>query len=194
MRLESNFLTCSFICHSCLDQTFSALVVARPINHYDAHMAITKTSFGQTPAGMAVDLFTLTNDRGGCAKIASYGATLTQLHMPDRHGDSGNVVLGFDFARLPSANTPYFGCTVGRFANRIGNAGFTLDGVTYKHPANDGPHTLHGGTPGFDRAVWQAWPPTKLPMAPSEIISLPLGPDLDQGFPATSGSTPVPTP
>ncbi len=131
-------------------------------------MAITKTSFGHThsPARPSI-YFTLTNDRGGGAKIASYGATLTQLHMPDRHGDSGNVVLGFDSLDGYLGKHPYFGCTVGRFANRIANRGLFVGWRSpTQHPANNGPHTLHGGTPGFDRAHLDRPPPPKPPMAP----------------------------
>jgi aldose 1-epimerase len=101
--------------------------------------------------------------------------------MPDRHGRHGNVVLGFDSLKPYLSKHPYLGATIGRVANRIAHAAFTLDGTTYQLPANDGPHTLHGGAVGFDRAVWQSQQ-IDSPDGPAVKFSH-LSPDQDQGFP-----------
>jgi aldose 1-epimerase len=111
----------------------------------------------------------------------TYGATLTDLLVPDRDGLQADVVLGFDqFARYP-VDSPYFGCTVGRVANRISGARFGLDGADYRLAANDGPNHLHGGQVGFDKAVWRAEAAAE---AGSQVLRLvhrsPAG---DEGYP-----------
>jgi aldose 1-epimerase len=144
-------------------------------------MSVTKSTFGHTPAGQAVDLFTLVNSRGSTAKVTTYGALLTELHVPDRHGRHGNVVLGFHSLPPYLDKHPYLGATIGRVANRIAKASFSLDGVTYNLPANNGPNTLHGGTVGFDRAVWNA---QIIESADGPAVRFThASPDMDQGFP-----------
>jgi aldose 1-epimerase len=96
-------------------------------------------------------LYTLRNARGMEARITSYGAILTALRVPDRHGVLADVVLGFDRLDDYRAGHPYLGAVVGRVANRIAGARFTLDGVDYALVANDGPNHLHGD---FDKVVW----------------------------------------
>src|SRR6202044_546973 len=90
------------------------------------------------------------------ARIMTYGATLVSMSVPDKKGVMANVILGFDNLADYEAKSPYFGATVGRYANRIAKASFDLDGKTYKLAANNGPNTLHGGLKGFDKMVWQA--------------------------------------
>jgi len=119
-------------------------------------MSITKQSFGQTQDGEEVDLYTLTNANGIRAKITNYGATLVSLEVPDKDGKLGDITLGFDKIDGYLADHPYFGSTVGRYANRIGGAKFVLDGVEYKLAANNGANHLHGGVKGFHKAVWDA--------------------------------------
>jgi aldose 1-epimerase len=114
--------------------------------------------WGKLPDGTAVKLYTLTNRKGMVAKITSYGAILTELHVPDRNGKAENIVLGFDNLDQYLKGHPGFGATIGRVANRIANARFTLDGLEYKLAANNGPHHLHGGSKGFDKVVWEAQP------------------------------------
>lgn len=121
-------------------------------------MALERTFFGTTPDGVSVDLFTLRNDAGAIARLTSYGARVTELHVPDRHGRPANVVLGFDSLARYLAKDPHLGCTVGRVTNRIANARFHLDGVEYVLEQNNGPHNLHSGTRGYDKVVWQAEP------------------------------------
>jgi len=118
---------------------------------------VTKKLFGQTQTGKLVDLFTLTNAQGFCAKITNYGTIITELLVPDRHGRLGNIVLGFDNLRQYLGGNPsYLGCTVGRVANRTAKGRFQLDGKKYKLAVNNGPHHLHGGAKGFDKVVWSA--------------------------------------
>jgi aldose 1-epimerase len=117
-------------------------------------MSANEEPFGQTPDGREVVLYTLTNPNGMRAKITNYGAILVSLEVPDRNGKLNDITLGFDTLDGYTKVHPYFGATVGRYANRIGGAQFTLDGVLYKLAANNGENHLHGGIKGFDKAVW----------------------------------------
>src|SRR5512135_1025707 len=119
---------------------------------------VVKSPFGRLPSGRAVDRFTLTNARGLVAKIINYGTIITELHVPDRKGRLGDVVLGFDNLGQYLQRHPYFGCTVGRVANRIAGGKFRLDGRAYSLAVNNGPNALHGGLKGFDKMVWKAKP------------------------------------
>jgi aldose 1-epimerase len=103
-----------------------------------------------------VEIYTLTNVHGIEARIMTYGATIVSLKTPDRAGQLKNIVLGFDTVDPYLAGVPYFGATVGRFANRIANGRFVLDGKTYQLAQNDGVNSLHGGRRGFDKRVWSA--------------------------------------
>src|SRR4051794_6755574 len=117
-----------------------------------------KADFGKLPDGTPVDLYTLTNRNGLVARISNYGTIITELHVPDRSGQKGDVVLGFDNLEQYLQGHPYFGCTVGRVANRIALGRFTLEGRTYSLAINNGPNHLHGGLKGFDKVVWRATP------------------------------------
>jgi aldose 1-epimerase len=120
-------------------------------------------------------------------RILTYGGILQSIEVPDRHGHSGNVALGFDNLADYETKSPYFGAITGRYANRIAKGQFTLDGVTYQLPLNDGPNSLHGGTVGFDKHVWAA-----TPLQTSNSVGLRLqftSPDGDQGYPGELRST-----
>src|ERR1044071_4527694 len=143
----------------------------------DVHMS----QWGTTEDGVPVQLFTLTNAHGLKAKISTYGAILTELWTPDRDGKLEDVVLGFDNLKDYEKGHPYFGATVGRYANRIAKGKFTLDGKEYNLFVNNGPNHLHGGKKGFDKMVWH-----------SERIDSDLGPavkfhylspDMEEGYP-----------
>jgi aldose 1-epimerase len=121
---------------------------------------VQKTPFGRLPDGTEVDLYTLTNANGLVARITNYGTIITELHVPDCDGKPADVVLGFDNLAQYLQKHPYFGCTVGRVANRIAKGQFTLNGTTYRLAVNNGPNHLHGGTKGFDKMVWRAEPQT----------------------------------
>ena len=113
------------------------------------------TSFGKL-GEISVQLYTLTNKHGLVAKITNYGATLTELHVPDRTGALSDIVLGFESLDGYIKGGPYFGAIVGRVANRIKDAEFTLEGKRYALDANDKPNHLHGGRKGWDKVVWTA--------------------------------------
>ena len=117
---------------------------------------MTKTLFGRTAEGVAVDIYTLKNSHGMVARIMTYGATLTELHVPDRNGKLADVTLGFDNLEAYLKGHPYFGSTAGRVANRIAKGRFTLNQKTYTLATNNGPNHLHGGVKGFDKRVWIA--------------------------------------
>jgi aldose 1-epimerase len=139
---------------------------------------VQKSSFGTLPDGTAVDLFTLTNAHGLVAKITNYGTIITELHVPDRVGNLADVVLGFDNLDQYLKVHPYFGCTVGRVANRIAKGQFTLDGHTYNLAVNNGPNHLHGGIKGFDKMVWKADP-----QAGAAVKFTYASPDGEEGYP-----------
>jgi len=120
-----------------------------------APAGVAKEAFGRA-GGRDVDLYVLTNSRGMVAKVTTYGATLTELDVPDRGGRLGDVVLGFDGLGGYLAKEPFFGATVGRVGNRIAKGRFSLGGRTYQLATNDGPNHLHGGIRGFDKVVWDA--------------------------------------
>ncbi len=122
--------------------------------------SVTKTKFGQTRDNQNVYLYTLTNTNGLIAKITNYGSILTQLHLPDNIGNLDDVVLVFDTLEdyLVTNRNKYFGAIVGRVANRIKDAKFTLDGQQYNLAANARNHHIHGGNKGFDKVVWEAEP------------------------------------
>lgn len=117
-------------------------------------MDITINQFGLTPSLEAADLITLTNDSGAFVKFTNYGARVVALGVPDRHGVIDDVVLGFDSIDGYVNGCRYFGANPGPFANRIKGACFTIDGITYKQPANDGKNLLHGGASAFDTVIW----------------------------------------
>ena len=147
------------------------------------HRSIPKSDFGTMPDGTRVELYTLTNSNGLVCKVMTYGAVITELHVPDRSGKLGDVVLGFDSLARYITDSPCFGAAVGRVANRIAKGSFSLDGKTYALAINDPPNTLHGGVKGFDKAVWIA-EASESPAGPS-IVLRHLSPDGDEGFPGT---------
>ncbi len=118
-------------------------------------MNFSTESFGRTPEGQEVLLYSLTSAKGLRARITNFGVILVSLEVPDRHGKLDDITLGFDNLDGYIGQKVYFGATVGRYANRIGNARFVLDGVEYKLAANNGPNHLHGGLKGFDKVVWR---------------------------------------
>lgn len=119
-------------------------------------MSVYSAPFGETPDGTPARLYTLTNQNGLIARITNYGATITELHVPDRRGQLDDVVLGFDTLDEYIGNPHYIGSTIGRVANRIAGGRFTLDGKVETLARNNGPNHLHGGVVGFDKKVWQA--------------------------------------
>jgi len=119
----------------------------------EAQSKMQKQSFGKTEDGQQTDLYILTNKHGMEAAITNYGGTVVSLKVPDRKGKIDDVVLGYDKLEDYAAGKAYFGAIVGRYANRIAHAKFTLEGVTYTLSKNDGDNHLHGG---FNKRVWTA--------------------------------------
>jgi aldose 1-epimerase len=117
---------------------------------------IRKQPWGNLPTGEPVYLYTLRNSKGTEVSITDFGGRIVKLGVPDREGKFADVVLGFDSLDGYLAKNPYLGALVGRFANRIGGARFTLDGKLYELAQNSGPNALHGGLRGFDKILWQS--------------------------------------
>nr|WP_260599907.1 aldose epimerase family protein [Sphingomonas sp. ZFBP2030] len=140
-------------------------------------------SFGKLADGRTVPAVTLTNTHGVSATLIGYGASLQALVMPDRNGHKADIALGYDTIGDYVAKPQFFGATVGRFANRIARGRFTLDGKTYQTPINNGVNSLHGGTMGFDKVLWDVMSVTSGPSA--SVTFRYVSPDGDQGYPGT---------
>ncbi len=133
-----------------------------------------------TQAGRPVTLYTLTNSKGVEVDTMNYGGIILSIRVPDRKGQFADIVLGHDTLEGYVPNPPYIGAVVGRYANRIANGTFTLDGKTYTLPKNDGPNTLHGGTDKtFNKVVWEGEPMK----GKTGVTYTYLSKDGDDGFP-----------
>lgn len=136
---------------------------------------------GRLKDGTAIEAIVLTNAKGVSARILSYGATLQSLVAPDRAGKRADVVLGYDDVATYESRPNYFGVSVGRYANRIAGGKFSLDGRSYQLTQNDKTNSLHGGTQGFDKRVWQV-ADVKSGATASVKLTL-VSADGDQGYP-----------
>ena len=119
-------------------------------------MPISSEVYGTLKDGRVVERFTLENKNGLKARVMSLGATLTELHVPDREGNFADIVLGKDDFEGYLAGHPCFGSICGRVAGRIGGAQFTIDGTTYQLEANENANNLHSGPEGFHLMLWEA--------------------------------------
>ena len=151
---------------------------------------IEKQSFGKTPEGTEVFLYTLKNASGMQVKITNFGGRITTIEVPDRNKKFDDVALGFDnvegYATGPAAGA-YFGAIIGRYANRLAHGTFTLDGHTYHIPTNENGNTLHGGVSGFDKKVWDA---KEISVHGTPALELHyLSPDGQEGFPGNLNVT-----
>jgi aldose 1-epimerase len=144
---------------------------------------IKKSDFGTTADGQSVQQFTLTNSKGASLGLITYGATVTSLIVPDKNGNMGDVVLGFDNIADYENKSPYFGAIIGRVGNRIAKGMFQIDGARYCVPVNNGANSLHGGFRGFDKRVWSA-DAAMTADGPSVRFQL-VDPDGTEGFPGT---------
>ena len=142
-------------------------------------MAADKTAFGKNRFGEKVELFTLTNENGIRVRIMNHGGTIVSLETPDKNGNIADIVLGHDTAAEYVQATPYFGAAVGRFANRIKDGKFTLDGKQYVLAQNNGPNGLHGGLRGFDKVIWS----TEMLADKNAIRMTYISADGEEGFP-----------
>jgi len=151
-------------------------------------MDIVKEVFGKAD-GKDVYLFTLTNANGLQTKITNYGGIVTHLMVPDRNGNLGDIVLGYDTLDEYIKNNPYFGALIGRYGNRIGKGKFTLEGKEYSLATNNGPNHLHGGDKGFDKVVWDA-EPMQTEQGPALKLTY-LSKDGQEGYPGNLKCTVV---
>ena len=122
----------------------------------DANSRTHKRAFGKTRDGKQVDLYVLSNKNGVEVDITNFGAAVVSVKVPNRHGKTDDVVLGYDDLDGYLHDKSYFGATVGRYANRIAHGKFTLNETTYTLAKNDGENHLHGGVRGFNKVVWEA--------------------------------------
>lgn len=147
----------------------------------------TSRPFGRLPDGREAVLYTLQAADGFAVEITNYGGTVVRVLAPDRHGRLADVVLGFGSVEPYLAQSPYFGCIVGRVGNRIAHGRFTLDGQTYQLATNNSPAGipchLHGGKVGFDKRLWSA-EPTLRDGQPALRLTL-TSPDGEEGYPGT---------
>jgi aldose 1-epimerase len=140
---------------------------------------MTTVRFGTMPDGRDVMAHTLRAEPGVELTVLDLGATVQRLRAPTRDRQLLDVVLGYsDVASYLSPTNPYFGATVGRYANRIADGRFTLDGKTYPLTTNEADTCLHGGTEGFHLRLW-----TVVDQAPDSLTLELVSPDGDQGFP-----------
>ncbi len=133
--------------------------------------------------GKEVYLLTLTNKQGNVIRLTNYGAKLNWIEVPDKNGKKENITFGYDTFDETLKGDMSFGSVVGRFANRIAKGKFTLDGVVYNTPVNNGPNTLHGGPAGWHSVVWntEVLKDSKFPAVKFTYLS----PDMEEGFPGT---------
>lgn len=149
-------------------------------------MKISKKEFGVTKDGKQVYLYTMTNENGMEATVTDFGAILVNLIVPDAGGEKKDLVLGYDNLADYEENGCYFGSTIGRNANRIGGAAFTLDGTEYKLAANENGNNLHTDYHhGFHKVLWKAEPDEAANAVKFSYVS----PDGENGFPGTLNIT-----
>nr|WP_233148665.1 aldose epimerase family protein [Rhodopirellula sp. MGV] len=163
---------------------FDSVVLTLPAQppQNDRSMMIETTPFG-TADGQPITRYTLVNSKGHRVSVMNFGATLLEVEVPDRNGELANVNLCFDKLQPYVDGHPYFGSSVGRFCNRIGNAKFTIDGTEYPLVVNHGKHQLHGGKKNFSYLVWSAEP-----IQADDHVGIRFSltsPDGDNGFPGT---------
>jgi aldose 1-epimerase len=147
-------------------------------NGFEALDKIVKAAaFEKTIDGKQTALFTLKNDSGVVVKITNYGGRIVSVLVPDKNGNYADINLGYASIDEYLNDAMYLGATVGRYANRIGNAKFKLDNKEYKLSANNGENSLHGGPTGFYSKVWDA-------KQNGDTLELSyLSPDMEEGYP-----------
>lgn len=165
--------------------SFSALALGASLSGAAyAHPRVQVSTVSTLPNGKAVKAVTLTNDHGLKVRVLTYGGILQSVEVPDRQGKVENVALGFPTVEGYAANNadPHFGGILGRVANRINNASFTLEGKQYHTSVNNPPYTLHGGAESFDRKLWVIDDTGHNRKGAYVTLRL-VSPDGDQGFP-----------
>jgi aldose 1-epimerase len=149
------------------------------INAFQSIKTLSEEGFQGVIDGISTNLYILKNKNNCQAAITNYGARIVSLLVPDKNGILIDVVLGFDsIANYKLSTEPYFGATIGRYSNRIGNGKFKLDGYEYTLPKNNGQNTLHGGLRGFQDVVWNVEQLTEQSIQLSYFSK-----DKEEGFP-----------
>ena len=164
------------------ETTPAKVAAGAPSTELTKEKAISEGPFGSV-GGKEVKLYTLKNKNGLTLKVTNYGCIITELHVPDKAGKLGDIVLGYDKLDDYVKATPYFGSVIGRVANRIKNAQFSLDGKTIKLEANNDKNALHGGKVGWDKVIWTA-EPSETPNGPSIKFSY-VSKDGEEHYPGT---------
>ena len=138
--------------------------------------AITKAPFGVTKNGTPVEVYTMENETLR-VKILTLGGTIAAIEAPDKAGNMADICLGFDNVKTYEEHTCFFGALIGRYANRIGGARFTLNGEEYTLAKNDGANHLHGGPTGYHTKVWHARPQE------NSLVLTTTSADMEEGYP-----------
>jgi aldose 1-epimerase len=170
----------------CLAAAMMLAASCQTSNSKKQAMQIETQDFGTAPSGEKITKYTLENANGMKVGILSYGGIIQSILVPDKNGNMGDVVLGFDTLGGYTSDTyiqncPYFGALIGRYGNRIAKGQFSLDSQTYHLFINNGPNSLHGGKVGFDKKVW-----TASPVQGDSTVSLELSylsKDGEEGYP-----------
>ncbi|WP_297092226.1 aldose epimerase family protein [uncultured Draconibacterium sp.] len=151
----------------------------------EATVGISREDFAFDYNGKTIELYTLKNDNGLVCQLTNFGARVVSLYAPDKNGTPGDVVVGYGSGKdFVEKKENFFGATIGRYGNRIGNATFTIDSISYQLEKNDGENHLHGGSNGFHRQVW-----TVESVSDNEIVFSYLSPDGESAYPGTVNTT-----
>jgi aldose 1-epimerase len=145
---------------------------------------INEDAFKGTHKGKPTALYTLRNKNGMVAQITNFGAKIVSIYVPDRDGNFADIVLGYESIEGYIKGNPYFGAICGRYANRIADGKFVIDGITYNLPVNNGPNSLHGGPEGFNNQVFDSRGVTSTPNG-EQVVMAYISRDGEMGYPGT---------
>lgn len=145
---------------------------------------INEDDFKGTHKGKPTALYTLKNRNGMVVQITNFGAKIVSIYVPDRNGNFGDIVLGYESIEEYIKGNPYFGAICGRYANRIADGKFVIDGKTYRLPVNNGPNSLHGGPEGFNNQVFDAMGVISTPKG-EQVEMVYISKDGEMGYPGT---------
>ena len=150
-------------------------------------VSITKSFYGKTKDNKKIDLYSFKNKNGMQVDIINYGGIITSLKVPDKNGETEDIVLGYNKLEDYINENPYFGSIIGRYGNRIAKGKFNLNGNQYTLATNNDENHLHGGNIGFDKVIWEA--ETKINSNSSSLILKYLSRDMEEGYPGNLYTT-----
>jgi len=150
-------------------------------------VSITKSFYGKTKDNKKIDLYSFKNENGMQVDIINYGGIITSLKVPDKNGETEDIVLGYNKLEDYINENPYFGSIIGRYGNRIAKGKFNLNGNQYTLATNNDENHLHGGNIGFDKVIWEA--ETKINSNSSSLILKYLSRDMEEGYPGNLYTT-----